>query len=145
MACGEDELINEEEEIFKKEFLMLVNKLRANGCDCGSSTMPPVDAVAWNDQLQKAAQAHSDDMFANNHFDHKGTNGSNPGDRIKNAGYNWSTYGENIANGYPDPEAVFNGWKNSPGHCKNMMSSKFKDLGVAQNGSYWTMILGLQK
>ncbi len=51
-----------------------------------------------NAQLLQAARGHSNDMLARNYFDHytQGT-GESPGDRIKAAGYESRTAGENIA------------------------------------------------
>lgn len=38
--------------------------------------------------------------------------------------------GENIAAGYPSPEAVVEGWMNSPGHRANILSNSYTELGV---------------
>ncbi len=122
--------------------LQLINNVRQTGCNCGSEAMPPVAPITWNDQLALAAYNHSKDMRDNNYFSHTGLNGSTPGDRIRNAGYNWRTYGENIANGYPNEQAVINGWLNSPGHCRNIMNGSFKEMGMGREGSYWTQDLG---
>jgi len=126
----------------KATILELVNAVRASGCNCGSTAMPPVPAVSWNDQLAKAAYDHSVDMKANNYFSHTGLNGSTAGQRITAAGYNWSYYGENIADGYTTEQDVINGWLGSEGHCKNIMSANFKDMGVGREGNYWTQDFG---
>lgn len=122
--------------------LKLVNDARTTGCNCGNTPYPAVPAVTWSDLLEDAAQAHSDDMNDNSSFSHQGSDGSSAGDRITRAGYNWSRYGENIARGYPDEEAVINGWLNSEGHCKNIMNADFTEMAVAKSGSYWTQVLG---
>jgi len=123
------------------EFLDLVNKLRASGCQCGSIQMPAVPALTWNDTLYRAAQKHSDDMVENNYFSHTGKDGSNSGIRIKREGYKWSYYCENIANGYSSNANAFEGWKGSEGHCKNMMSANVKEFGVGKRDSKFTMVL----
>ncbi len=128
--------------VSKNVILQLVNDVRLAGCNCGSTTMPPVNALTWNDQLGKAAYDHSLDMKNNGYFSHTGLNGSNPGQRIKAAGYNWTTYGENIANGYTTEQVVVNGWLKSEGHCKNIMGKNFKHMGVGRSGNYWTQVLG---
>lgn len=133
--------------------LTLVNEWRAKGCDCGGETMPPVTPLSWNSLLEQAALDHSKDMGANDLFSHIGSNGSSPGDRLLTAGYDWSSYGENIAAGtiYPDEAKVVQGWIDSPGHCKNIMKSDVIELGVAlakvdQNHQfYWTMLVGLPR
>ncbi|MFD5800836.1 CAP domain-containing protein [Streptomyces sp. NPDC127020] len=100
--------------------------------------------VTVNSALTKAAQAHSEDMAATGTMSHSGSNGSSPEDRITNAGYNWSTYGENVAYGYETPEKVMAGWMSSPGHKENILNCDFKEIGVglAQPGSYWTQDFG---
>ena len=104
--------------------------------------MPPVSAVSWNDQLASAADVHSKDMLQNNYFGHTGADGTSPGDRLRQAGYNWSAYGENIAKGYPDEQSVIAAWLQSEDHCKNLMDKDFTEMGVARAGSYWTQEFG---
>ena len=126
----------------KTLMLQLVNEVRASGCNCGSTAMPPVNAVQWNDQLAAAASAHSTDMNTNDYFSHTGLNNSSPGDRITAAGYTWKTYGENIAQGAPDERQVIEGWLQSEPHCRNIMNGNFREMGVAKSGSYWTQVFG---
>jgi uncharacterized protein YkwD len=100
--------------------------------------------VTVNAKLTKAAQDHSKDMAAHRNMSHTGSDGSDPGARITRAGYNWSTYGENVAYGYETPEKVMAGWMSSPGHKKNILNCGFKEIGVglAQPGNYWTQDFG---
>lgn len=126
----------------KTTLLQLVNDVRKKGCTCGTTVMPPVGAVVWNDQLAKAAYDHSVEMNTQDYFSHTGSNGSDPGQRITAAGYHWSSYGENIAQGYSAEQIVINAWLGSEGHCKNIMGGGFKDMGVGRDGNYWTMDLG---
>ena len=118
--------------------LQLVNNVRQSGCTCGSTVMPPVAAVSWNDQLAIAAFNHSNDMNTNNYFSHTALNGSTAGDRISAAGYAWKAYGENLAKGYSSEQAVIDGWLKSESHCKNIMGAVFREMGVARAGNYWT-------
>ena len=128
--------------IDEAKILQLVNALRESGCTCGSTAMPPVPALVWNDLLENAARAHSQEMSDSSYFSHTSLDGRTPGDRITAAGYSWNAYGENIAAGYTTEEDVVNGWRNSPGHCTNMMTAIFKDMGVAKVGNYWTQLFG---
>lgn len=100
--------------------------------------------VTVNAALTKAAQAHSEDMAAHRNMSHTGSDGSSPDDRITSAGYNWRTYGENVAYGYDTPEKVMAGWMSSPGHRENILNCEFKEIGVglAQPDSYWTQDFG---
>jgi uncharacterized protein YkwD len=133
-----------------KQMLTLVNNARAQTRSCGTMSYQAAPAVAWNCQLENAAYGHSASMAENNYFSHTGQDGSSPGDRISAAGYDWRTYGENIAAGYRDAETVMDGWLTSAGHCANIMNSSFEDIGVGVangNGSYgiyWTQVFAAQ-
>ncbi|MGW2707055.1 sigma-70 family RNA polymerase sigma factor [Streptomyces sp. NPDC001340] len=119
------------------QVVALVNKERA-AAGCGPLTE--------NAQLEKAAQAHSDDMAARNFFDHTNPDGADPGQRITAAGYRWSTYGENIAKGQQTPQSVMDSWMNSPGHRANILNCSFKEIGVGvhkgSGGPWWTQDFG---
>ncbi|AYN42808.1 CAP domain-containing protein [Streptomyces dangxiongensis] len=113
------------------EIVRLVNAERGKaGCQ----------ALTLNSTLTKAAQAHSADMAAHQNMSHTGSDGTSPGDRITSAGYDWSSYGENVAYGYSTAEQVMAGWMASPGHRANILNCSFQEIGVglAQPGSYWT-------
>lgn len=117
------------------EVLALVNKERAAvGC--------PVLTV--NEKLTKAAQDHSEDMAAHSNMSHTGSDGSDPGQRITRAGYQWSAYAENVAYGYDTAAKVMEGWMNSPGHKRNILDCNVKEIGIglAQPGQYWTQDFG---
>ncbi|MBG0857524.1 CAP domain-containing protein [Streptomyces spinoverrucosus] len=100
--------------------------------------------VKLNAKLTAAAQDHSADMASHRNMSHTGSDGSNPGQRITKAGYQWRTYGENVAYGYRTPEQVMAGWMSSPGHKRNILNCAFKEIGVglAQPGNYWTQDFG---
>ncbi len=63
---------------------------------------------------------------------------------MKQFGIDYRTAGENIAMGQTTPEQVMNGWMNSDGHRKNILSSNFTHIGVGyveSNGqTYWTQM-----
>ncbi|MGW3465382.1 CAP domain-containing protein [Streptomyces olivaceoviridis] len=120
------------------DIVRLVNAERAKaGCQ----------PLTLNSTLTKAAQAHSDDMAAHQNMSHTGSDGSSPGDRITQAGYTWSSYGENVAYGYSTADQVMAGWMSSPGHRANILNCGFKEIGVglAQPGSYWTQDFGTSR
>ena len=126
----------------KSLMLQLINDVRKKGCQCGDTYYYPVNTLVWNGQLETAAFGHSADMYENDFFSHTAPDGSNAGVRIEKAGYNWSTYGENIATGYKSETEVVKGWIESPGHCKNIMNKSFREMGVARVGNYWTQEFG---
>lgn len=124
------------------KLVKLVNKVRKTGYTCGRKRMAPAPPIRWNKQLAKAATLHSIDMHKKKYFSHKGKDGSSAGKRIKRQGYQWSTYTENIANGYHNEEAVMRGWLKSSGHCRNIMNPRVTEMGVGKKGSYWTQVFG---
>jgi uncharacterized protein YkwD len=130
----------------KQEMLAAINAARSAPRTCGTTTMPAVSPLSWNDGLSAAALRHSLDMAANLALDHTGSDGSTPGDRITQAGYMWRSCGEDIASGYPTVSGVVSAWLASPGHCVIIMDAGFADIGAAYDiGSnsqrYWTLDL----
>lgn len=90
--------------------------------------LPPLKG---NPQLGSAADGHSSGMALRDFFAHCDLDThSDPGDRIRAAGYNPSSWGENIAAGYASPEAVMDGWMNSSGHRANILRSSYREVGV---------------
>lgn len=122
-----------------QDVLSIVNSERAKaGCS----------ALTSNPKLYDAALKHSENMAAQNFFDHTDPSGAGPGERITAAGYKWSTYGENIARGQADAAAVMDTWMHSPGHRANILNCAFKEIGIGvHNGSggpWWTQDFGAQ-
>lgn len=136
---------SEESNVDKEELLRLVNEARVEGCRCGNTYYESTEPLTWNDQLEAAAQRHSDDMYRSGNFSHTGTDGSEMSERITDAGYAWSACGENISWGRETEAAVIAGWLDSPGHCKNIMNPDFTEMGVAKSGTYWTQVFGKQR
>ncbi|MCU0347073.1 MAG: CAP domain-containing protein [Saprospiraceae bacterium] len=126
----------------KKEMLTAVNRLRSKGCHCGRKYMPPVGPVRWNAQLEKAALAHANDMRRHEFFSHTGSDGSSIGKRADRAGYQWRAVGENIAEGYGSFEATLLAWKDSPGHCRNLMNAGYDEMALAKIGDLWVQDFG---
>ena len=109
--------------------------------------------LSLNSQLGMAAEGHSEDMALQDFFDHLAPDGSDVGDRILDVGYDYSRAGENIGAGYSTPEAVVEGWINSPGHRANLLNPDFTEIGVGyyflENDTgtenwnhYWTQVFG---
>jgi len=125
--------------------LSLINELRSQTQVCGTTTYDAVEALTWNDALTAAAKEHSNNMANYNFFSHTGLDDSSAGDRITAQGYTWSSYAENIAAGQRSVQSVVDGWMQSEGHCKNIMSSNVTEMGLACSinadadyTTYWT-------
>jgi len=130
-----------------KEMLTQVNNARSQARNCGTVNYKATAALSWNCTLETVADEHSRDMGDVNFFSHTGSDGLSVGDRVTNAGYVWSAVGENIAAGQPTIDTVMTAWLDSPGHCENIMSASYTEIGVASyavSGSdysiYWTQV-----
>jgi uncharacterized protein YkwD len=117
------------------QVVALVNDVRA-GVGCQPLTV--------DDQLTAAAQLHAEDMAARDYMEHVNPEGQDPQDRAAAQGFT-DPVGENIAMGYPTPEAVMDGWMNSPGHRANIENCDYGTIGVGvdSDGWYWAQEFGL--
>jgi len=136
----------------QQEVLQYINQARSKPCQCGSTTYPAVPSLTLNAQLNAASDKHAVDMATYNYFSHTGRDGSRPWDRMTREGYVWRAAGENIAAGYTTPRAVVDGWLKSPGHCANIMSANFKEIGIGYGYSttstykhYWVTDFGTKR
>jgi len=96
--------------------------------------------VTLNRRLDRAARLHSEDMADNGQMSHRGSDGSSGGDRMEDAGYDPTSWGENVAYGYRTPEQVMHGWMHSRDHRRNILDCRFREMGLghAQPGNFWT-------
>lgn len=102
-----------------------------------------------NPELTAAAKAHSRDLAKWDRISHYGSDGSNPWDRVKRSGYKARLAAENVGTGQASFEEVMKGWKNSPGHNKNLLLADAEHMGIAlvneqktEFKSFWTMVVG---
>jgi uncharacterized protein YkwD len=95
-----------------------------------------------NDALCSAAQAHAEDMNANDYFDHTSLNGDTAFDRMRKYTTKFSYLGENIAYGLTDGEAAVNSWMNSDGHRANILNEHYTEIGVGYKDGYWVQDFG---
>jgi uncharacterized protein YkwD len=132
-----------------QKLLAQINGARAQARQCGTQNFNAAPPLAWNDLLGTAAQSHSRAMANGNFFAHLDREGHTPGDRAELAGYSGGQVGENLAAGLSSARKVVDGWLGSPGHCANLMSPQFSELGAAyavdpqsDAGIYWTALFG---
>jgi uncharacterized protein YkwD len=111
-----------------EQVVALANAARAEeGCD-------PLRIDA---RLTAAAQAHSDDMAAQDYFAHTSLDGRSAWDRILAAGYA-RPGGENIAQGQRSASEVHDAWMDSPDHRANILDCRFTAIGVGVETESWT-------
>ncbi len=147
----------------QKEFLTRINQVRSERRSCGKyGSMGPVEPLVWSNKLHEAAYAHSYDMAKSRHFSHDGSgsgndrvavdmglgHGSKLRDRMSYTDYRWRAIGENIAAGQQSTQAAIDAWLRSDEHCKNLMSERFTEVGMAyypssdQFQTYWSQNFG---
>jgi uncharacterized protein YkwD len=108
-------------------------------------------AVKLNTELTAAAKLHSRDLAKWDRISHYGSDGSNPWDRVKRAGFKARLAAENVGTGQIDFGEVMKGWKDSPGHNKNLLLADAEYMGIAlvqepktEFKSFWTLVMGSQ-
>lgn len=86
--------------------------------------------LKWSDAAATSARLHSEDMAAQNYFDHTGLDGRGPGERMNAQGIQWRGCSENICAGYRSGFEAYDGWVNSEGHRNGMLRASMEYLGV---------------
>ncbi len=99
-----------------------------------------LEPLAMDDNAVKVAHLRAKEIVQS--FSHTRPDGSSCFTVANQFGVSYRTAGENIAYGYATPEQVVNGWMNSEGHRKNILSASFSKIGIGcynNNGTlYWT-------
>lgn len=108
--------------ITAEELINLTNSKRA---EAGLSTL------TVNPVLSQAAQAKGADMVAKNYWAHTSPDGLTPWTFFKNSNYRYLYAGENLARDFSDSAGVVNAWMNSPTHRENVISNRYREIGIA--------------
>ncbi|PWU22495.1 hypothetical protein C5B42_05770 [Candidatus Cerribacteria bacterium 'Amazon FNV 2010 28 9'] len=82
-------------------------------------------------KLVSAAIAKGNNMCADQYWAHISPSGITPWVFIKNAGYQYSVAGENLARDFSDTSSMVAAWMASPTHRENIMNPRYEDIGVA--------------
>ncbi len=105
---------------------------------------------AMNQELSDAAQAHAQDMACNQFFEHVGSDGSTPQDRVDELGYT-AIVTENVYGSNPllSPEEVKEWWRldtEDPAHGENLISTEYADIGIGyaffDSFGYYVVLFG---
>lgn len=113
------------------------------GIDPPSITTDPKQPLTFNAKLLSAARLHSEDMIANDYFDHNSLDSRTPDDRINQAGYSPWLSAENISievASYPLDAAstlldfhdgfVINSDNPNRGHRINVFREDMREIGA---------------
>ena len=110
---------------FENETLEHINQFRAE------YGLAPLE---FNEKMQSIAREHSEWMYQNRAFGHQDFMS-----RHKKSGRRGC--GENLGWNSRTPREQFGGWRDSPGHRKIMLDSKFRYAGVSKVGAYVTLFV----
>ena len=102
-----------------------------------------LSSVSPNDLLNQSAQVHSKMMAGLGHLTHDLWD-----KQIEATGYDDRSISQNVAVGFPTPDAVVNAWMGSPSHRDNILSELWRDSGVgcvtdAYGSIWWTLNFGV--
>lgn len=101
-----------------------------------------VSSLILDSSLVEAASIRAKEL--SDSFSHTRPNGSSCFTVLSELGISYGTAGENIAAGYSSSQSVMEGWRSSSGHYQNIISSKFKKIGIGvniiNNQYYWVQI-----
>jgi len=133
------------QEILSREAIVgLTNSVRAaNG----------LAALSENQLLTTIAEERAEDMLEKQYFDHISPTGEQASDLAQRLGYRYKIVAENIASGiFMTNQKIIDGWMQSPGHRKNILSPEIREIGVSlikgrmsgQNTWVSVQIFGLQ-
>jgi hypothetical protein len=115
-------LLNPVSDFSDNDIVSITNNARV------SSGLKPLSA---NASLNIAAQEKLRHMADNNYFAHISPTGISPWFWIKKNDYGYTYAGENLAVGFNNASDIVNAWLDSPSHRANLLSSKYKEIGVA--------------
>lgn len=101
-------------------------------------------------ELIVAAHRHAVDMTAHPDIVHTGSDGSDGGRRMREAGYQWLEWGEVVGWGFGgDARRMVDWWLNSPGHRMYLLEANMREIGVgyvaapaSEWGHYWVADFG---
>lgn len=123
--------------------LEMVNRDRFDPANA-AETKGRANPLQWNDGLAAVARGHSVDMLSQGYFAHQDRLGRNVSERVRAAGMEWQSVGENIAiyNTVASAEAAFmNEPRFTQNHRANILNVGFTEVGIgivqAPNGSFY--------
>lgn len=122
VKAGAPQVLGDAIDISSNALLLLTNQKRLENGD---------SPLRINTKLQSAAMSKAKDMFAKDYWAHNSPSGETPWVFIKNAGYDYTFAGENLARGFTSSQDVINAWMASPEHRDNMLSKNYQDVGFA--------------
>jgi uncharacterized protein YkwD len=117
-----NKILGEKTDISVNNIVQSINQTRS------SYKLPPLTTDV---RLNKAAEMKAKDIINKQYWGHKSPSGKMSWAYIKDSNYEYVEAGENLAKDFSASNIVVDAWVNSPKHRENLLSNKYKDLGVA--------------
>lgn len=112
----------EEAKLNTDAIIRLVNEARVSA---------GIGKVVENRILDEAARQKAADMIKNGYFAHTSPDGKTPWYWFDKNNYNYIYAGENLAINFKNVQDQQRAWMESPLHKKNILNSKYEQIGVA--------------
>lgn len=109
-------------QINPQEVIRLTNEKRAQA---------GLPQLKENSTLDQGALAKGTDMLNKGYWAHVAPDGTEPWAFFLGAGYKYRYAGENLARDFTNPSSTVDAWMASPSHRENLLSNKYRDIGVA--------------
>jgi uncharacterized protein YkwD len=109
-------------DLIEDGIIKLVNEERENE---GLSTLQE------NELLNEAAKMKAQDILGNDYFAHTSPSGVDPWYWFEEVDYEYKYAGENLAMDFTSASSVHKAWMKSETHKENIMSPKYREIGVA--------------
>ena len=117
------------------ELIELHNHYRHIGAPCSTDRQLPTLKV--NAKLNAAAADQARKMASENRLRHQ----DNLGMGVQQHGYRYRVVAENIAQAPFGGDQLMQLWLTSQGHCDNIFNQQVSEIGIAQQGEFWAVIL----
>jgi len=101
-----------------------------------------LEPLVWDEAAADVAYDHCVDMRLRGYVSHWNPEGRDACARLREAGVDMLSCGENIGKGHKSPESIVASWMNSVGHRAAILNPGFTRCGigvhVSKDGPWWT-------
>lgn len=133
ITTGNAETTGATESTQAREILEIVNQERRK---------QGLNPLTLSEKLTSIANTKAQDMTNKHYFSHTSPTYGSPFEMLQRFGVNYTSAGENIAQGQKTAREVMNAWLNSSGHRANILNANYTQLGVGfdENGLNWVQL-----
>ena len=103
--------------------------------------MHNLPALKSNAALRESACAKAGDMNQKDYFDHVAPDGTQPWENFEDAGYEYTSAGENLARNFNEDAELVQAWMDSTTHRENVLG-EYSEQGICTAGAYTVQHLG---